>query len=456
MRRLVAAFFALVTATALCAQSSWLPANSGTSQDLWGVCYDGSSRYVAVGTAGTIVSGGPSTWTPQQSGTSVWLLAVTYGSMFVAVGDQGTILTSPDAVHWMPQNSGTTQRLNGVAYGTLGGAPFYLAVGEAGTVCTSSDGLHWTARSAGVSGWLRGVAAYTVTLAPMPATTGFVVAGQNGVVLKTGDGVAFTPVSTGTTQNIESVVLISDGSSYRAAMLTAGGGGLIGQLMVSPMGDQWTGVVAGTTANYYRGAAVGAVVGQAGAVAVANPSPALGAAVNSSFAPLTLNPPNDLNAVVEVGGSLLVVGRAARFPPSARPRRFPYPPQSPTMLRVSLRRSIPTADAGLRSTLADRVLPVERCSRRFSASRFRARPIRALTKAGSSPVFQSRRFWRWEAKCGISGPEPLRRPALGSLPSVASLPMGAQIRSGRSMTFRAVARPPRERPRSCPTGALSS
>jgi len=308
LRLLLALGFAWLAGGNLLAQATWLPVNSGTSADLWGICYDGSSRYVAVGTNGTIISGGPNHWIQQPSGTSAWLLAVTYGTQFVVVGDQGTILTSPDAVHWTSQNSGTTQRLNGVAYGTIAGAPMYLAVGEAGTVCTSRDGVHWTALNAGITGWLRGVASYSWTLVPTPPGSGFVTAGQNGVVLETVDGATFSSISTGTTENIESLALTSNGSSYIATLLTAGGGGLVGQLQISGFGGQWMGAVVGTAANYYRGAVPSAVVGQAGAVAVANPSPPLGAATNAGFTPLNLNPPSDFNALVEVGGNLVVVG----------------------------------------------------------------------------------------------------------------------------------------------------
>lgn len=308
LRLLLALCLAWLAGDGLWAQATWLPVNSGTSADLWGICSDGSSRCVAVGTNGTIISGGPSSWIQQSSGTSAWLLAVTYGAQFVVVGDQGTILTSPDAVHWTSQNSGTTQRLNGVAYGTIAGVPLYLAVGEAGTVCTSRDGVHWTAFNAGVTGWLRGVASYTWTLVPTPPGSGFVVAGQNGVVLETVDGATFSSISTGTTENFESLALTSNGSSDIATLLTAGGGGLVGQLQISPFGGQWMGAVVGSAANYYRGAVPSAVVGQAGAVAVANPSPPLGAAANAGFTPLSLNPPSDFNASVEVGGNLVVVG----------------------------------------------------------------------------------------------------------------------------------------------------
>jgi hypothetical protein len=57
-------------------------------------------------------------WTARTSGTGDWLGGVTYGNgLFVAVGDFGTILTSPDGVSWTARTSGTGNDLYGVAYG---------------------------------------------------------------------------------------------------------------------------------------------------------------------------------------------------------------------------------------------------------------------------------------------------------------------------------------------------
>jgi hypothetical protein len=58
---------------------------------------------------------------------------VTYGNgTFVAVGRNGTILTSRDGVNWTQRTSGGNQ-LKGVAYGNN----TFVAVGEYGTILTS-------------------------------------------------------------------------------------------------------------------------------------------------------------------------------------------------------------------------------------------------------------------------------------------------------------------------------
>jgi hypothetical protein len=77
------------------------------------------------------------TWTPRTSGTSDVLYNVTYGNgLFVAVGDYGTILTSPDGVTWTPQTSGTSYSLRGVTYGN----GLFVAVGDFDTILTSRTG----------------------------------------------------------------------------------------------------------------------------------------------------------------------------------------------------------------------------------------------------------------------------------------------------------------------------
>ncbi len=73
------------------------------------------------------------------------------GNQFVAVGEGGAILTSPDGVTWTPRAS---YSLDGV---TWGGDQF-VAVGLEGTILTSPDGVTWTPRASGVTYYLYGVA----------------------------------------------------------------------------------------------------------------------------------------------------------------------------------------------------------------------------------------------------------------------------------------------------------
>ena len=68
----------------------------GTVQGLYFVAWSGS-QFVAVGTQGTILTSPDGrVWTAQQSGTAKNLWSVAWsGSQLVVVGRGGTILTSP-------------------------------------------------------------------------------------------------------------------------------------------------------------------------------------------------------------------------------------------------------------------------------------------------------------------------------------------------------------------------
>ncbi len=106
---------------------------SGTTQNLFGVAWSGT-QFVAVGNSGTILtSPNGIAWTTRTSGTTNNLVDVAWsGTQFVAVGG-GIILTSPDGIAWTRQASGTTNRLLGVVWsGTQS-----VIVGANGTILTS-------------------------------------------------------------------------------------------------------------------------------------------------------------------------------------------------------------------------------------------------------------------------------------------------------------------------------
>ena len=123
---------------------------------LWGLAAS-PTLIVAVGEGGTILTSprSGSAWTRTNSGVTNWLVGVTYAlNKFVAVGDGGRILISTDGATWIAvTNTATTRRLNNVIY--AGGQ--FMAVGEVGTIITSPDAVTWTSRVSGVTGWLRGI-----------------------------------------------------------------------------------------------------------------------------------------------------------------------------------------------------------------------------------------------------------------------------------------------------------
>ena len=63
----------------------------------------------------------------------------TSSPLYAAVGNSGTILTSPDGTSWTSRTSGTTEDLYGVTYANS----TFVVVGTSGTILTSSDGTTW-------------------------------------------------------------------------------------------------------------------------------------------------------------------------------------------------------------------------------------------------------------------------------------------------------------------------
>src|SRR5207245_4705176 len=82
------------------------------------------------------------------------LVAVTFAeNRFVAVGEEGSILTSEDGETWVQQSSGITSDLSGVSQGDTQ----FVAIGQGGAIVTSPEGKNWTRRNSGTSANLNAV-----------------------------------------------------------------------------------------------------------------------------------------------------------------------------------------------------------------------------------------------------------------------------------------------------------
>ena len=87
--------------------------------------------------------GGQSHWEVKSSNTTSSLNAVTFGNgLFVAVGDNGTIVTSPDGETWTPRVSGTTDRLPAIAFGE--GRFVATRANRDVPAISSADGIIWS------------------------------------------------------------------------------------------------------------------------------------------------------------------------------------------------------------------------------------------------------------------------------------------------------------------------
>lgn len=143
----------------------------------------GKNRFVAVGTGLPIVSTNGLTWTPASTQPPSGLIDIAYGNgLFVAVGSNGAICTSPDGSIWTSRVSNTTNTLSGIAYGN----GYFVAVGSGGgNVRRSVDGITWTG-----SGSTSGANTGSITF----GNGQFVIAG-NTSILTTTDGLNPVPKS---------------------------------------------------------------------------------------------------------------------------------------------------------------------------------------------------------------------------------------------------------------------
>lgn len=262
--------------------SNWISRSSGTTQSLSGVTY-GNGSFVAVGANGTVLTSPDGViWINRASGTTNWLRGVTYANgTFVAVGTIGTILTSPDGVNWISRTSGTTNPLTGVTYGNGS----FVAVGTNGTILTSSDGAIWTNRNFNTV-WLDGVTYGDGT---------FVAVGWIGLILTSPDGVNWT-YRRGST-SLSGLHAVTYGSGTFVAV------GTQRAIVTSPDGVNWT---TGTAANNPR--LNGVTYGSSSFVAVGSGGAILTSPDGGTWTNRGSGTTNDLHGVTNANGGFVAVG----------------------------------------------------------------------------------------------------------------------------------------------------
>jgi len=115
--------------------------------EVWVIDGQGNSSNKLTGTFEIKIDDTATQWSTRTSGTAANLRNVVWsGAQFVAVGDGGAILTSPDGMTWTQRASGTTNAL----WGTAWSGTQFVVVGGYGTILTSSDGTNWSQRNSGI------------------------------------------------------------------------------------------------------------------------------------------------------------------------------------------------------------------------------------------------------------------------------------------------------------------
>jgi len=192
-----------------------------------GVAFGGAG-FAAVGGAWAASSGDGHEWEIHDVPT-VWPLnSVAWGNgIFVAVGDEGALLTSSDGSLWVDQWSTTSADLERVAWD----GRRYVAVGEGGTILGSTDAMNWYLDLTASTAALYGVAASDEVA---------VAVGSDGTILATNDRHYWFAPLTGVTADLRGVAW--NGRHFAAVGFSPGLGAGSGAavVLVSPDGTHWT------------------------------------------------------------------------------------------------------------------------------------------------------------------------------------------------------------------------
>ncbi|PSL19882.1 T9SS type A sorting domain-containing protein [Dyadobacter jiangsuensis] len=144
----------------------------------------GNNLFVAVG-ADALIQTSPDgkDWTYRQVEFGQQLNGVTFGNgRFVAVGLHGLIMWSYDGMVWKKSTNKVLYSIKTVAYGN----GMFVLVGPYGLIGTSPDGSNWSYRYSGTTNHLNGVAF---------GHNQWIVVGQNNTILTSPNGDKWTPLT---------------------------------------------------------------------------------------------------------------------------------------------------------------------------------------------------------------------------------------------------------------------
>jgi len=202
----------------------WTTRTSGFGTTLITGVTHGDGLYVAVGYDGKLTtSPDGTTWTTRTSGFgSTDIYGVTYGDgLYVAGGNDGKLTTSTDGITWTTRTSGFgTTRIRDLTYGD----GLYVAVGVSGILTTSTDGTTWTTRTSGFGSTSIREVTYGDGL--------YVAVGSSGKLTTSTDGTTWTTRTSGFGTTVILSVTYGDGL-YVAV-------GDDGKLTTSTDGITWT------------------------------------------------------------------------------------------------------------------------------------------------------------------------------------------------------------------------
>ena len=293
-----------VVAVPRLAGATWTVDPALGSNNLNGAAY--GAVFVAVGNQGALYSSPDfnsyttTTWTSltnPMGNPRPNLNAAIYGGVYLAAGAGGTLLRSGDAVTWTQQTTGTSNDLYGLATNGAGG---YVAVGQNGTILTSSGGQTWTVQSSGTTNDLYAVAyGYGV----------WVAVGKSGTVLTSLNAVNWTAIASNTTQTLKGVVYgvathpatTTTAATANAVFVAVGAGGT--QLTSTDYGATWTAGTINSGLNNLNAVSYGRQF-----VAVGNNGSLFTSTDAATWTAQASGTSSDLNAIAHSTTNISVVG----------------------------------------------------------------------------------------------------------------------------------------------------
>ena len=189
-----------------------------TVTNLTSVIYNGT-KFVALGDDGSIItSTDANTWNAATAITSPPVMnALAYHSgNYVAVGNSGAIYTNTSSGisnAWVSRTPPTTNNLYGISYvnGRFIAVGAVDAVSAMGTLLTSPDGITWTAQTSNSGDALRHVAY---------GANNYVAVGDNGAIVSSPDATTWSAQTAPTAESFRSIIFGRD--SQFIAVGTAG------------------------------------------------------------------------------------------------------------------------------------------------------------------------------------------------------------------------------------------
>ncbi len=292
----------VVSATPRLAGATWTSGAALGSDSINSATY--GSLFVAVGNQGALYSSPDFnsytaiTWTAlanPMSSPRPNLYATVYGGIYLAAGAGGTILRSTDAISWVQQTSNTGNDLYALATNGTGG---YVAVGRNGTILSSADGQVWNVQTSGTTNDLHAI------------TYGngiWIAVGRSGTLLASLNAVNWSAIASNTTQNLKGVtygVAVNSTTLVASAMFIAVGAAGT-QLTSIDNGLTWTASTINNGLNNLNAVSYGRQF-----VTIGNNGSIFTSTDGSTWTHQTSGTSNDLNSIAHSTTNISVVGAA--------------------------------------------------------------------------------------------------------------------------------------------------